>query len=370
MCATKPSMSWPHSPSRSSRRDWALLGIRSSPRQGLAPGTSSGRFACGVIAIGRVCGTAIGTEPIATTLATPRRSRTSRTARAKASHRVPAPVRAASGTTCRRCRAAAVRRAAARRRTRSDRARTTLPDAGRGSHGSGRRRRWPRSAPPVAVWSTRWRAAWAAAFAASRNPSRTSTRVRSEIAARSRDLVDDVHERSVGTRPVSQTPLTRPRARRRGGRRCRSSRRRPAGRAAAAAARRTTSRQLAGRPRRAPRPRRARRGVWVEALGLTWTIRASHVRRSSRPGAMWVGWAQLTTKPSGRRRRRPARPRRAAGCRPGSRPSVSTVKPTSTGTPAAAAAADDADALLGAGERVRRDQVGARAANASTCARW
>ncbi len=71
MCATNPSMSWPHSPSRSSRSDWALLGIRSSPRQGLVPGTSSGRFACGVIAIGRVCGTAIGTEPIATTRVTP-----------------------------------------------------------------------------------------------------------------------------------------------------------------------------------------------------------------------------------------------------------------------------------------------------------
>ena len=88
MCATKPSMSWPHSPSRTSSRDWALLGIRSSPRQGLAPGTSSGRLACGVIAIGRVCGTAIGTEPIETTRVTPSRSRTSRTARAKASQRL------------------------------------------------------------------------------------------------------------------------------------------------------------------------------------------------------------------------------------------------------------------------------------------
>ena len=42
MCATKPSMSWPHSPSRSSSSDWALLGIRSSPRHGLAPGHQLG----------------------------------------------------------------------------------------------------------------------------------------------------------------------------------------------------------------------------------------------------------------------------------------------------------------------------------------
>ncbi len=42
MCATKPSASWPHSPSRISSRACALLGIRSSPRQGLSPVISSG----------------------------------------------------------------------------------------------------------------------------------------------------------------------------------------------------------------------------------------------------------------------------------------------------------------------------------------
>ena len=42
MCATKPSMSWPHSPSRTSSSDCALLGIRSSPRHGLVAGQQLG----------------------------------------------------------------------------------------------------------------------------------------------------------------------------------------------------------------------------------------------------------------------------------------------------------------------------------------
>ena len=37
MCATKPSASWPHSPSRTSSSACALDGIRSSPRHGLSP---------------------------------------------------------------------------------------------------------------------------------------------------------------------------------------------------------------------------------------------------------------------------------------------------------------------------------------------
>ena len=81
-------MSWPHSPSLISSSDCALLGIRSSPRHGLRPGTSSLRLACGVIAIGRVWGTAIGTDPIETTRLTRSRSTTSRTARANASQRL------------------------------------------------------------------------------------------------------------------------------------------------------------------------------------------------------------------------------------------------------------------------------------------
>ena len=88
MCATKPIASWPHSPSRTSSSAWALLGIRSSPRHGLSPAIRSGLFAWWVIAIGRVCGTAIGTAPMLTTRATPNRSTTSRTARAKASQRL------------------------------------------------------------------------------------------------------------------------------------------------------------------------------------------------------------------------------------------------------------------------------------------
>ena len=88
MCATKPIASWPHSPSRTSSSAWALDGIRSSPRHGLSPVSSSGSLAWWVIAIGRVCGTAIGTEPMPTTRVTPNRSTTSRTARANASQRL------------------------------------------------------------------------------------------------------------------------------------------------------------------------------------------------------------------------------------------------------------------------------------------
>ena len=42
MCATKPIAAWPHSPSRTSSRACALLGIRSSPRQALSPISRSG----------------------------------------------------------------------------------------------------------------------------------------------------------------------------------------------------------------------------------------------------------------------------------------------------------------------------------------
>ena len=86
MCATKPIASCPVSPSRSSSSAWALDGMRSSPRQGLSAASSSGLLAWWVIAIGRVCGTAIGTAPSPMTRLTPRRSTTYRTAAAKASH--------------------------------------------------------------------------------------------------------------------------------------------------------------------------------------------------------------------------------------------------------------------------------------------
>ena len=88
MCATKPIASWPHSPSRTSSTAWALDGIRSSPRHRLSPVSRSGSLACWVIAIGRVCGTAIGTEPSETTRWTPNRSTTVRTPRQNASHRM------------------------------------------------------------------------------------------------------------------------------------------------------------------------------------------------------------------------------------------------------------------------------------------
>ena len=152
MCATKPSTSWPHSPSRSSSSDCALLGIRSSPRHGLAPGTSSGRLACGVIAIGRVCGTAIGTEPMATTRLTPSRSTTSRTARAKASQRL-----SGSGPCSSRYAVpplSCIRRTDQPRRVVGlvvvTRRRSSRAD-GRGSRGTRRRRRSP---PPGRVSTT------------------------------------------------------------------------------------------------------------------------------------------------------------------------------------------------------------------------
>ena len=88
MCATKPIAGCPHSPSRSSSSAWALLGTRSSPRHGLSPVSRSGWLAWWVIAIGRVCGTAIGTAPMPTTRVTSNRSTTSRTARQNASHRL------------------------------------------------------------------------------------------------------------------------------------------------------------------------------------------------------------------------------------------------------------------------------------------
>ena len=88
MWATNPCIGWSHSPIRISSSAWALLGTRSSPRHGEAPMRSSGSLAWWVIAIGRVCGTAIGTEPMLIVRVTAKRSTTSRTARAKPSHRM------------------------------------------------------------------------------------------------------------------------------------------------------------------------------------------------------------------------------------------------------------------------------------------
>ncbi len=60
--------------------------MRSSPRHGLSAASSSGLLAWWVIAIGRVCGTAIGTAPRPITRWTPSRSTTWRTVAANASH--------------------------------------------------------------------------------------------------------------------------------------------------------------------------------------------------------------------------------------------------------------------------------------------
>ena len=196
MWATKPSASWPHSPRRTSSSAWALLGMRSSPRHGLSPVSSSGLLAWWVIAIGRVCGTAIGTDPMPTTRVTPKRSTTSRTARAK---RLPAVV--GLGTVEQQ-----VRRAAAVVQQPDDQARRVVGlvvvahERHRGPPGAvvvelvdveGRHHR-----PAVpAARSTRCWAARAAALPASRNPSSTRTIV--SAAPRGVELghvVDDVHE--------------------------------------------------------------------------------------------------------------------------------------------------------------------------------
>ena len=55
--------SWPHSPSRSSSSDCALAGTRISPRQTFSCTSSRWAVAWLVSCTGRVCGTAIGTEP-------------------------------------------------------------------------------------------------------------------------------------------------------------------------------------------------------------------------------------------------------------------------------------------------------------------
>ena len=81
-------MSWPVSARRTSSSDWARAGTRISPGHELRRTISSVRLACWVSVIGRECGAAIGTEPIATTSRTSRRSTTWRTARAKPSQRV------------------------------------------------------------------------------------------------------------------------------------------------------------------------------------------------------------------------------------------------------------------------------------------
>ncbi len=209
MCATKPSMSWPHSPSRTSSSDWALLGIRSSPRHGLAPGTSSGRLAWGVIAIGRVCGTAIGTEPIDDD---PGDAEPLQDLADRAGEGLPAVVRL-------RAVQQQVRRAAAVVEQPDDQPRRVVGlvvvahERHRRPAGpvvvelvdvEGRDDRPRRRTRPVSR-SARCRAACAAALPASRNPSRTSTIVRSETPASSGTSSTMCTSRSLGTRPVSQT---------------------------------------------------------------------------------------------------------------------------------------------------------------------
>ena len=88
MWATKPIALCPHSPSRSSSSACALDGIRMVPAQTFSWISRSGEVPWLVSITGRVCGTAIGTEPRPTVSRTPKCSMTSRTALAKPSQRV------------------------------------------------------------------------------------------------------------------------------------------------------------------------------------------------------------------------------------------------------------------------------------------
>lgn len=74
-------------PSRISKSAWALEGTRISPLHNEVSGKRSGRLPWAVTTTGRVCGTAIGIDPMLTDRVTPNRSMTSPTARAKASQR-------------------------------------------------------------------------------------------------------------------------------------------------------------------------------------------------------------------------------------------------------------------------------------------
>ena len=155
-------------------------------------GQQLGLLAWWVIAIGRVCGTAIGTEPIDTTRVTPNRSTTV----ARRGRTPPSGCRArdrgAGGTACRRCRAPAGRPAGARRSARSGRGRTTSVAGGPGSRGTGRRRRSPRPGPRTR--STRCWAARAAALPASRKPSSATHHRQPSTPVELGHLVDDVHQ--------------------------------------------------------------------------------------------------------------------------------------------------------------------------------
>ena len=370
MCATKPSMSWPHSPSRSSSSDWALLGIRSSPRHGLAPGTSSGRLACGVIAIGRVCGTAIGTEPIATTRVTPQPLEDLAD---RAGERLPAVVGL-------RPVQQEVRRAAAV---------VQQPyDQPRGVVGlvvvAHERHRRPAGAVVVELVDVEGRHHRTGPRAAGVEVGEVPGGVRRGVAGVEEpvedqhhrqvgdprqlgDLVDDVHE------PCRWAPvqfLRRPTARRHGVRRCRSSRPGSAGRAAARPSRPSEACSSAGSPSSSSSASSSSACDIRLALGRSPAIR-SHGPSPSSPRATWVGCAQLTRNQSGP----PAASTSSIASRsevpPASRPSVSTVNATADREPDVARGGHDAERLVRAGQRERRWRCRRRRAwNDASCGRW
>ena len=135
----------------------------------------------------------------------------------------------------------------------------------------------------------------------------------------------------------------------------------PQPRQRAPSARGSPARAPPGRRRRAPAPRRARRG--------SSSRRSPGCRRSALSQAPPVergrgsasdARSSPCSRPDSRRspRRRPRSPRRAP-CRMRRQPSVSTVKEITAGMPAALRRAGDADALLDVGHGDRGDHVGA-----------
>ena len=149
-----------------------------------------------VIAIGRVCGTAIGTEPIDTTRVTPNRSTTRRTAPANASQRLSgsgpcsrrygvSPVSRSSRTTSRGRVVRLVVVAHERHRRPAGPVVVELVDVEGRDH--------PGLGEVHEVLGRR-----AAALPASRNPSRASTIGSRSDAVELGHVVDDVHERGFG----------------------------------------------------------------------------------------------------------------------------------------------------------------------------
>ena len=124
-----------------------------------------------------------------------------------------------------------------------------------------------------------------------------------------------------------------------------------------------------GRRRRAPSASSSSAWLCVEALARSPAMR-SPSRRRRRARVDVVGVGAVDRKYAGPPAASTGRDGVGQVAPPGSRPSVSTVKATPTGSPRRSRPRGDADGLLGVGQREDRDEVGAGVANAATCGRW